>query len=111
MRSNAWRRPRSVQERGEAGSALTASRVFSPAEVSVIEALIRKFEGKTAKKKNPHPSKAWPGRPRRIAHASGWNGYARERWPGPITLARCLRRFHAIAEGFALAANNSDETH
>ena len=50
-----------VQGRGEAGSALPASRVFSPAEIFVIEALARKYEGKTEKQKNPHPrqSLAW----------------------------------------------------
>jgi hypothetical protein len=50
-----------VQGRGEAGSKLSASRLFGPAEVSVLEALTRKLEGKTAKQKNPHPkqSLAW----------------------------------------------------
>ena len=100
-----------IQGRGEAGSALPASRVFSPAEVSVIEALIRKFEGKTAKQKNPHPQQSLAWAAWCIARAGGWNGYARERPPGPITFARGLRRFHAIAEGFALAANNNHQPH
>ena len=95
-----------VQGRGEAGSNAPASRVFSPVEIIVLEVLARKFEGKTAKQKNPHPrhSLAWAAWC--IARAGGWNGYASERPPGPITFARGLRRFHAIAEGFALAANN-----
>ena len=98
-----------VQGRGEAGSTLSASRVFSPVEIIVLEVLVRKFEGKTAKQKNPHPrhSLAWAAWC--IARLGGWNGYASERPPGPITFARGLRRFHAIAEGFALAANNSHE--
>ena len=98
-----------VQGRGEAGSNAPASRVFSPVEIIVLEVLARKFEGKTAKQKNPHPrhSLAWAAWC--IARAGGWNGYASERPPGPITFARGLRRFHAIAEGFALAANNSHE--
>jgi hypothetical protein len=100
-----------VQGRGEAGATLSATRVFSPAEVTVRETLIPKFEGKTAKQKNPHArhSLAWAAWG--IAHAGGWNGYASERPPGPITFARGLRRFHAIAEGFALAANNSNKPH
>ena len=93
-----------VQGRGEAGATLSAARVFSPAEISAVEALVHKFEGKTAKQKNPHPrhSLAWAAWC--IARAGGWNGYASERPPGPITFTRGLRRFHAIAEGFALAA-------
>ncbi|HMK89506.1 MAG TPA: IS4 family transposase [Methylocystis sp.] len=100
-----------VQGRGEAGATLPASRVFSPAEISVLEALARKFEGKTEKQKNPHPrhSLAWAAWS--IARAGGWNGYASERPPGPITFARGLRRFHAIMDGFALAANNAREPH
>jgi len=100
-----------VQGRGEAGWKAPALRVFSPVEIIVLEALVGKFEGKTAKQKNPHPrlSLAWAAWC--IARLGGWNGYASERPPGPITFARGLRRFHAIAEGFALAANNSHEPH
>jgi hypothetical protein len=100
-----------VQARGEAGSTLPAARVFGPGEVSVIEALVRKFEGRTAKQKTPHPRRSLAWAAWCIARAGGWNGYARERPPGPITFARGLRRLHAIAEGFALAANNSHEPH
>ena len=100
-----------VQGRDQAGVALPASRVFSESEIAVIEALVPKLEGKTAKQKNPHPrhSLAWAAW--RLARLGGWNGYASERPPGPITFARGLRRFHAIAEGFALAANNSHRPH
>jgi DDE family transposase len=96
-----------VQGRAEAGSALPASRVFAPDEISVLEPLIRKLEGKTAKQKNPHPkgSLAWAAWG--VARLGGWNGYAKERPPGPVTFARGLRRFHAIAEGFALANNSN----
>jgi hypothetical protein len=96
-----------VQGRGEAGSALPASRVFAAAEISVLEPLVRKLEGKTAKQKNPHPkgSLAWAAWG--VARLGGWNGYAKERPPGPVTFVRGLRRFHAIAEGFALANNSN----
>ena len=100
-----------LQGRGEAGSRLSATRVFSPAEVSVLEALSRKFEGKTEKQKNPHPKQSLAWAAWCIARAGGWNGYPSERPPGPITFTRGLRRFHAIAEGFALAANDSNEPH
>ena len=98
-----------VQGRGEAGGALPAARLFTPAEISVIETLVRKLEGKTAKQKNPHPrhSLAWAAW--RVARLGGWTGYAKERPPGPITFVRGLRRFHAIAEGFHLAAVSAEE--
>jgi hypothetical protein len=98
-----------VQGRGDAGSKVSASRVFAPAEISVLEALVRKFEGKTAKQKNPHPQQSLAWAAWCVARLGGWNGYAKERPPGPVTFARGLRRFHAIAEGFALAANNSNK--
>jgi len=96
-----------VQGRGEAGATLSAARVFSPVEITVLETLIRKFEGKTAKQKNPHSGHSLAWAAWCIARAGGWNGYASERPPGPITFARGLRRFHAIAEGFALAAKST----
>ena len=100
-----------VQGRGEAGATLSAARVFGPTEISVMERLVRKFEGKTEKQRNPHPrhSLAWAAWC--IARAGGWNGYATERPPGPLTFARGLRRFHAIAEGFSLAADNANKPH
>jgi hypothetical protein len=92
-----------VQGRGEAGSALPASRVFAPGEISVLEPLVRKLEGKTAKQKNPYPKDSLAWAAWGVARLGGWNGYRKERPPGPVTFARGLRRFHAIAEGFALA--------
>jgi hypothetical protein len=94
-----------VHGRGEAGWSLQAARLFGPTEITVLQALISKFEGKTAKQKNPHPklSLAWAAWP--IARLGGWNGYARERPPGPITFIRGLERFHAIVDGFTLANN------
>jgi len=92
-----------VHGRDEAGAAFPAARVFEPAEIAVMEALAGKLEGKTQKQKNPHPrgSLAWAAWC--VARLGGWNGYAKERPPGPITFVRGLRRFHAIAQGFRLA--------
>jgi hypothetical protein len=97
-----------VRGRGEAGQALPAARVFERAEMPVIEALVRNYEGKTAKQKNPHPrhSLAWASWC--VARLGGWTGYAKERPPGPVTFARGLRRFHAIAEGFSLNPGKID---
>jgi hypothetical protein len=94
-----------VQARGEAGWFQTASRLFDAGELKVLKALTVKLEGKTQKQKNPHPdgSLAWAAW--LIARLGGWNGYASERPPGPITFARGLERFSAIAQGYTLAAN------
>jgi hypothetical protein len=92
-----------VHARGEAGRTLPAARVFAADQIATLNALTPRLEGRTAKQKNPHPpaSLAWAAW--HIARLGGWNGYASERPPGPITFTRGLQRFEAIAEGFALA--------
>lgn len=92
-----------VHARGEAGQKIPASRVLADADLPVVRALVRKLEGKTLKQKNPHPPESLAWAVWVIARLGGWNGYASERPPGPITVRNGLERFHAIAEGFALA--------
>jgi hypothetical protein len=92
-----------VHARGEAGRGLPAARVFSPEQIAVIHALTPRLQGRTAKQKNPHPPDTLAWAAWHIARLGGWNGYASERPPGPITFHRGLERFQAIAEGFALA--------
>ena len=92
-----------VQARGEPGHAFQASRVFSETEINALATLIKSREGKTEKQKNPHPNGSLAWAAWCIARLGGWNGYARERPPGPITFARGLKRFYAMAEGFELA--------
>src|SRR5271163_2335465 len=65
----------------------------------------REYQGKTEKQKNPHPRGTLAWAAWCIARLGGWNGYAKERPPGPITFARGLQRFHAIAEGYKLATH------
>jgi len=92
-----------VHARGEAGQHIPALRVFTAQDTPVLTALVRKLQGKTEKQKNPHPvgSLAWAVWV--VARLGGWKGYASERPPGPITIRNGLARYHAIAEGFALA--------
>ena len=92
-----------VSARGEAGQGLPASRVFDDEEIAVLQALTPRFEGKTEKQKNPHPPQSLAWAAWHIARMGGWTGYASERPPGPITFADGLKRFFAIAEGFAIA--------
>jgi Transposase DDE domain len=95
-----------VQGRDAAGHTLAAARLFSPTEITVLEVLSARLEGKTRKQKNPHPQHTLAWAAWCIARLGGWNGYAKERPPGPITFSNGLKRFHAITEGFALANPN-----
>jgi hypothetical protein len=97
-----------VHARGDAGWALPAVRVFTPDEVAALRAFSPHLEGRTAKQRNPHPvaSLAWAGW--LIARLGGWSGYASERPPGPITFSEGLKRFQAMAEGFALGQKTSE---
>ena len=95
-----------VHGRGAAGHAVKAARLFGSTEITVLERLIDNLEGKTERQKNPHPSHSLAWAAWCIARLGGWNGYAKERPPGPITFCNGLRRFHAIADGFALAKPN-----
>jgi len=92
-----------VQGRGEKGRAWKATLVFTAAEIRVVKAVVKKYQGQTLKQKNPHPvgSLAWAAWA--IARLGGWKGYATERPPGPITFTVGLQRFHAICEGYDLA--------
>jgi Transposase DDE domain len=98
-----------VHGRDQAGQSIKAARVFDPFEITVIKALIGKFEGKTQKQKNPHPSGCLAWAAWCIARLGGWKGYATERPPGPITFTRGLQRFQAMADGFALATKTIRE--
>ena len=95
-----------VHGRDAAGRTFKAARLFNPTEITVLEALIARLEGKTQKQKNPHPQHTLAWAAWCIARLGGWNGYATERPPGPITFSYGLKRFHAIADGFALANQN-----
>ena len=98
-----------VQARGPAGDVISASRVFCPEEIEVLDAVIPKFEGRTEKQKNAHPAHSLSWAAWGIARLGGWKGYASERPPGPETFAIGLRRFTAIAEGFAIARGTDDK--
>jgi hypothetical protein len=95
-----------VQARADAGRAYSARRIFTAGEITLIHAVTKEFEGKTAKQKNPHPEETLAWAAWCIARLGGWNGYETERPPGPITFSHGLKRFHAIAQGFALAQNS-----
>jgi hypothetical protein len=92
-----------VHGRGQASDQVPASRIFTPADIKALEALIPTLEGKTQKQKNPHPPFSLPWAVWAIARLGGWTGYATERPPGPMTMHHGLQRFDAVSIGFALS--------
>lgn len=79
------------------------SDVFAEEEITVLEALLPKFEGKTEKQKNPYQKGKLSWAAWIIARLGGWKGYASERPPGPITLLRGQQEFFLLCLGWRLA--------
>jgi hypothetical protein len=82
-----------------------AARVFDAGEIDVLAALQTTLQGRTRKQQNPHSVKSLAWAAWTIARLGGWTGYDSDRSRGPITMRDGLQRFHAIADGFALARN------
>ena len=98
-----------VQARGEAGSTISALRVFTRNDLPILKALVRRLEGRTLKQKNRQPPETLAWATWVIARLGGWTGYDRERPPGPITMLEGFARYTAIAEGFTLATLTDKE--
>jgi hypothetical protein len=82
-------------------------RVFDKDEIAFIEALQPRLQGRTEKQQNPHPHGTLGRASWTIARLGGWNGYASERPPGPITMHNGLQRFDAMFQGWLLASGSS----
>jgi hypothetical protein len=79
--------------------------VFSEEQIECMEDLLPRFEGKTAKQKNPHPKTNLAWASWMIARLGGWKGYTSQRPPGVITLHDGWSRFHDIFQGWLIAKN------
>jgi hypothetical protein len=79
------------------------SLIFSNDQLSCMEDLLVRFEGKTEKQKNPYPRNNLAWATWMIARLGGWKGFASQRPPGVIILRMGLQRFHAIYEGWTIA--------
>jgi hypothetical protein len=77
--------------------------VFSEEELTCMEDLLPRFEGKTEKQKNPYPKNNLAWASWIIARLGGWKGYTSQRPPGVITLHDGWIRFHQLFEGWKLA--------
>lgn len=71
--------------------------MFDEHKQQLLEKLNAKLSGRTEKVTNPHrtDSLAWAAWV--IARLGGWKGYASQRKPGPVTMARGLTRFNDLA--------------
>ena len=76
--------------------------VFSEEQLSCMEDLMPRFEGKTEKQKNPHPRDNLAWATWIIARLGGWKGYSSQRPPGVITLHDGLMRFHNVFDGWII---------
>jgi Transposase DDE domain len=76
---------------------------FDKDEIAFIEILQPRLQGRTEKQKNPHQPGTLGWAAWTIARLGGWNGYASERPPGPITMHHGLQRFDAMLQGWLLA--------
>lgn len=79
-----------------------ADLIFTEPDIAALAALLPTLEGKTAKQKCPHAPGTLAWAAWIIGRLGGWDGYARSRPPGPITMRRGLDTFKAVALGFAL---------
>lgn len=79
------------------GSAdVPAELAFTKEQVSVLEKVERKYEGKTEKQKNPHVKHTLSWAAWIIARLGGWKGYRTQSTPGPITFHRGVLEFDRI---------------
>lgn len=80
-----------------------ASDFFSKDEIKLLLLICIKLEGNTKKQKNPHKKESLSWVSWIIARLGGWNGYASESPPGPITMLKGLKKFDAQFEGWLFA--------
>ena len=60
------------------------------------------LEGRTRRRKNPHPTGSLAFATRVFARLGGWTGYYGK--PGPIVVFNGVVRYHAIKHGWTLAS-------
>jgi hypothetical protein len=79
------------------------SDVFELDEHIMLSTLLKRFEGKTLKQKNPYPQENLAWASWIIARLGGWKGYTKsEGFPGPIVIGRGLEMFYGIYDGWKM---------
>lgn len=87
---------------GTTGQSL--SDALDPADEPLVEALVAKLEGATAKQKNPHEKGSLARFSWVVGRLGGWDGYVGHGYKpaGPKTMAYGLQRFDGIRQGWQL---------
>ena len=80
--------------------------LFTQEEIIFLTSLLLTLNGRTKKQKNPYNCKTLSWASWIIARLGGWNGYASERPPGPITMYDGLDEFYIMFKGWELAQKN-----
>ena len=83
-------------------SADPATLSFSPDQLDTLDALDKRYAGKTVLQRNPHPPRSMAWAAWLIARLGGWDGYPSSRPPGPITFKHGIETFLTLAQGWAL---------
>jgi DDE family transposase len=80
------------------------SDALDQADEPLVEALVNKLEGATAKQKNPHPRGSLARLAWVVGRLGGWDGYVGHGYKpaGPKTIAYGLQRFDAVRHGWKL---------
>lgn len=79
------------------------SDIFTEDEIAVLKAISQKVNGSTKRQQNPYQTGKLSWAAWIIARLGGWNGYVREKPPGPITMYDGLEAFYKYVQGFMLA--------
>ncbi|MEO1448329.1 MAG: IS4 family transposase [Bacteroidota bacterium] len=82
---------------------IAVERMFTPEEIPLLRVLNQKYEGRTAKQKNPFNPHELQWATWIIARIGGWKSYQSQRPPGPITFKRGWQEFERLLEGVRLA--------
>jgi hypothetical protein len=80
-----------------------ASDIFSKEELIFLIVILSNVNGKTTKQQNPYEKNSLSWASWIIARLGGWNGYTRERPPGPITMYEGLEQFKILFKGWQMA--------
>ena len=80
------------------------SDALDPSDEPLVEALVRKLEGGTAKQKNPYPIGSLARLAWVVGRLGGWDGYVGHGYKaaGPKTMAYGLQRFDGMRQGWKL---------
>jgi len=81
----------------DGGSGQRIEDCFEPEDKALLMKLSKRFEGRTARQKNPHSPDDLAFATWVIARLGGWTGYYGK--PGPAVMRRGLDRFHDIKLG------------